>query len=103
MWGLSAEQIATVIVGIATALTIILGGKKAKDQVRATPSRPELVEVAGALIDRKTAEELIDAFVDLKSSIDQNTNVLRETGRKLEETDRSVHALVIELARASRR
>ncbi|ABN75739.1 hypothetical protein Rsph17029_0626 [Rhodobacter sphaeroides ATCC 17029] len=103
MWGLNAEQIATVIVGFATALTLILGGKKAKDQVRAAPARGEVTEVAGALIDGRAAREIVDAVSGLREALDDNTAAVGDAAQKIVEADRSLHALAIELARSGRR
>lgn len=97
MLGLGHEEIATVIVGAATALTVLLGGRKAKQQIQRQPDGPDgMVEVAGALINGEDARALAREFranIDEKVSLRGEIVELRKAIRELLDACRTlIHA-----------
>lgn len=118
MLGMGPEEIATVIVGAATALTVLLGGRKAKQQIQNKPeTQSGMVEVAGALISGEDARALsrefranIDENVHLRGEIILLRKALHESNelgraliRSMDDMERAVQGLIVEMARGARK
>ncbi|RHZ91161.1 hypothetical protein D1114_21050 [Cereibacter sphaeroides] len=117
MLGLGAEEIATVIVGIATALTVLLGGRKAKQARQRVETSDDMVEVAGALINGDDARALSKEFranieekvllrgeiVKLRRAVDANTEACEDVRKAAGEVTDQMKELWVEMVRSGRK
>ncbi len=86
-WEAFANGLLIVVVGLLSALGL-RGGKKAADK-----PKDETMQVLGAVIDNRKADELVRSIKDQTEAIKRNTETLRDMNRNMDETQRDMRDL----------
>lgn len=93
-----ANGILVIIVGLLSYLGI-RGGRKAKADDEA-PAKP--LEIAGALIDSRKADQLIDALDRNTEAMNRHGKQLDDVGENVREAGHEIRSMTKEIIRASK-
>lgn len=104
MFGMTADNLGTLLTGIGLALIALLGGKGVRNAAsgKSHPAGEQTMEIAGAIISDKKANEIIAALNGLQQSLDGNTKACNAMGHKLEPLSEILRDLAKEYEIASR-
>lgn len=92
-----ANGILIVIIGLLSWLGINRGRKAAKAEEEAPATKP--MEIAGALIDSRKAEQLIEAIDRNTEARDRNTEALKHHERMIEQAAEDLREVNSEIRR----
>lgn len=107
MFGMSSDEIGNFLIGLSIAITAIWGGMKGKEKL--TKTRPEtkpetMMEVSGAIVSDKKANEWIAAVNELTEGLkshgqklDRNTDACDRISGRMDKTGTSMDNLAKEM------
>lgn len=109
MFGLSADDISTVIVGVSLAFIALMGGQKGRQIAQGRSKKDDVVEVAGALVSDKAAAEWIKAndalsagMTVMSRAVDRNTDAIETITDDLRDVKGKLSDVAKEMEIASR-